>query len=127
MGDVHPEDSGQAVRWTPNHDEEEMLFVLPLPAADYRFLWSTWRGRIPPGAEFFPGDVWLYVDQSGEQRLFFVGPETTGPELVIHADHAISFVLTAPGAPTLHLYQPGAGRRARLGKSAWDHVNRDGD
>jgi hypothetical protein len=140
MGSLNPEDCGQASRWTPETDEEEMMFVLPLPAADYRYLWHTWRGTYSSSLSFVPGDVWLYVDWDSTQRLYFIGPETTKHEVVIHADHPMTnfallqdpparadpYIISTRETPVaIHLYQPGAGRRKPLGTSAWDIVSRD--
>lgn len=150
MGELRPEDSGCAVRWTPDLDEEEMAFVFPLGPNDYRFLWNEWKTTYHSMLAFVPGDVWIYTMQTGEQRLFFVGPETTREKVQILSDHPLNFVLpqdppkpiaTSPMAvlnntigscisigsytPEMSLFQPGAGRKKTPAKNAWEHIGLD--
>jgi len=141
MGELRPEDSGAANRWTPESDEDGMCFIFPLAPEHYRYLWNEWRTPYHEQLSFVPGDVWLYVTRTSEQRLFFVGPETTPKEVQILSDHTLHFTLpqnpklnaSAGGdlisvmtyTPDMHLFQPGAGRKVLPAKSFWEHINRD--
>ena len=138
MGPCAPEDTGVLYRWTPDADEEQVCFVFPLLPDKFRHLWFTRRSTYHSALVFVPGDVWLYLDRTGQQRLFFIGPETTRKEVVIHADHAVTFLfpqdprgsnptlsISAEYTPDLHLYQPGYGRKIKPARSAWEVINRD--
>ena len=135
--------SGSANRWSPEGDEEEILFIFPLGPDMFRFLWNEWKTTYHSALSFVPGDVWIYTTQAREQRLFFVGPETTSKEVQLLADHPLHFTIPqepqeAQGnsativiavadhyTPEMHLFQPGARRKTPPAKSAWEHISRD--